>query len=124
MRIRSAGDARGLGLVEVLVVLVIVAALAGFVLHRYVGQTARTVERVQEERPLARARLTADLASLEAVRAPLRVYHAEHGRWPPDRAGVLALLPAPPRFLCPGNDFDYDPATGGVRLTITDPARC
>jgi hypothetical protein len=31
---------------------------------------------------------------------------------------------APPRFQCAGNDFEYDPATGALRLTITDDARC
>jgi hypothetical protein len=27
-------------------------------------------------------------------------------------------------FRCPGNDVDYDPRTGEIRLLITDPARC
>jgi len=39
-------------------------------------------------------------------------------------AGVLALLAAPPRFQCPGNDFEYDAGTGRLRLLIQDPARC
>jgi hypothetical protein len=25
---------------------------------------------------------------------------------------------------CAGGDFDYDPASGSLRLTVTDPGRC
>jgi hypothetical protein len=31
---------------------------------------------------------------------------------------------AAPKFQCAGNDFDYDAATGALRLTITDDTRC
>ena len=37
---------------------------------------------------------------------------------------VVGLLAGPPRFQCPGNDFEYDPATGTLGLTITDDSRC
>jgi len=39
-------------------------------------------------------------------------------------ATVLGLLMAPPKFQCAGNDFEYDPASGTLSLTITDDARC
>ena len=29
-----------------------------------------------------------------------------------------------PVFQCAGNDFDYDPSSGQIRLTVADPARC
>jgi prepilin-type N-terminal cleavage/methylation domain-containing protein len=120
---RPGTDQRGFGLVEILLVLVVVA-VAGAVLYRYVGSTARTVEKIQEERPLARSKLAADQATLDSFQGVLRAYFAEHGRWPADRAAVLALLPGPPRFQCVENDFEYDPASGTLRLLITDSARC
>jgi len=116
-------DARGFGLIEILLVLVIVA-FAGFLFVRYLGSTARTVENIQEERPLTNARLAADQATLASVQDTVRAYAAQHGQWPPDKAAVLALLQAPPRFQCAGNDFEYDAAGGTLRLLVTDSARC
>ena len=111
MRLRRlVGNQRGLGLIEIAVVLVVVA-VAGALVYKYVGSTAKTVEKFQEERPLAHTRLAADQATHE-------------GKWPPDKSAVIALMAGPPRFQCAGGDFDYDAASGAVRLTVTDPARC
>ena len=125
MRLRRlVKDQRGLGLIEIAVVLVVVA-VAGALLYKYVGSTAKTMEKFQEERPLAHARLAADQATLAAMVGALRTYQATNeGKWPPDKSAVVALLAGPPRFQCAGGDFDYDPASGAVRLTVTDPARC
>ena len=125
MRLRRlVGNQRGLGLIEIAVVLVVVA-VAGALVYKYVGSTAKTVEKFQEERPLAHARLAADQATLAALVGALRTYQAMHeGKWPPDKSAVVALLAGPPRFQCAGGDFDYDAASGAVRLTVTDPARC
>ena len=116
-------DAHGFGLIEILLVLVIVA-FAGFLFVRYLGSTARTVEKIQEEHPLTNARLAADQATLASVQDMVRAYQAQHSQWPPDKAAVLALLQAPPRFQCAGNDFEYDAAGGTLRLLVTDSARC
>ena len=113
----------GFGLVEILVVLVVLA-LAGVLLLRYVGSTQKTVEKFQQDRPLANARLMADRATLETLTGLVRSYQAQKGQWPPDRAAVLALLVSAPKFQCAGNDFEYDPATGALRLLITDADRC
>ena len=43
---------------------------------------------------------------------------------PADRDAVLTLLASPPRFQCAGNDFEYDPATGGLSLRVADAGRC
>jgi prepilin-type N-terminal cleavage/methylation domain-containing protein len=121
---RLVGNQRGLGLIEIAVVLVVVA-VAGALLYKYMGSTAKTLEKFQEERPLAHARLAADRATLAAMAGALRTYQAEHeGKWPPDKSAVVALMAGPPRFQCAGGDFDYDPASGEVRLTVTDPVRC
>ena len=116
-------DQRGFGLVEILLVLLVVA-VCGILLLRYVGSTARTVEKLQEERPLAAARLAADQATLASIQGMVQTYQAQNARWPADKAAVLALLPSPPRFQCHGNDFEYDPARGTLWLLMTDSARC
>jgi len=114
---------RGFGLIEIVLVLAVVAA-TGYLLMQYFGSTARTVEKLQQDRPLARSRLAADQATLGSVQGLVRSYQAEKGQWPPDKATVLGLLMAPPAFQCPGNDFQYDPASGTLGLAITDDSRC
>ena len=125
MRLRGlVGHSRGFGLIEIVVVLVVVA-VAGALLYKYMGSTAKTMEKFQEERPLAHARLAADRATLAAMVGALRTYQVEHeGKWPPDKSAAAALMAGPPRFQCAGGDFDYDPASGAVSLTVTDPLRC
>ena len=120
---RSAGGPSGMGLIEVAIALVVMA-VAGFLVTRYVGFTASTVKTVQEERPLAHTRLAADQATLATMRGLVRTYQAQHGQPPADKATVLGLLAGPPRFQCTGNDVAYDPATGTLRLLVDDAARC
>ena len=114
---------RGFGYIEVALVLAVVAATS-YVVMQYVTSTTKTIEQVQQDRPLAKARLIADRATLQTIQTAVRNYQAEHGQLPPDRAAVLGLLMAPPVFQCAGNDFVYEPATGTLRLTIADDAAC
>jgi hypothetical protein len=114
---------RGVGLIEIVIVLLVVA-VASYLLMQYVGSTAKTAATLKQERPLDRTRLAADRATLTAIQAAVRTYQAEKEHPPPDKATVLALLMAPPRFQCAGNDFEYDVTSGTVSLTITDDARC
>ena len=114
---------RGFGYIEIALVLAVVAA-SGYVFVQYFASTTKAVEQMQQDRPLARARLIADRSTLQALQIAVRNYQAENGRLPPDKATVLGLLMAPPNFQCPGNDFEYDPASGTLSLTITDDARC
>ena len=114
---------RGFGFIEIILVLAVVA-VGGYLLMQYFGSTAKTVEKFQQERPIARAKLAADQATLDSIQGMVRNYQAEHGQWPPDKAAVLGLLAGPLRLQCPGNDLEYDPAMGALRLTITDAGRC
>ena len=83
-------------------------AIVGTLLYRYVGSTAKQVEKFKEDRPLAHARLAADQATLASMQQALQTYRATNeGKLPPDKAGVVALLAGPPRFQCEGGDFDY-----------------
>ena len=115
---------KGLGLIEILVVLVIVGAITGIVLRQYMSSTVKTVEQFQQNKPIAFGKVVADQATLSTIRTQLDLYRAQHERFPADKTAVLALLAGPPRFQCPGNDFEYDPATGRISLLIQDPARC
>jgi len=114
---------RGFGYIEIVIVMAVVA-VAGYLLMQYFTSTAKTVEKMQQDRPLARAKLAADQATLTSVQGLVRSYQADKGQFPPDKATVVGLLASPPRFQCPGNDFDYDPATGSLGLTINDDSRC
>ncbi len=114
---------RGFGFIEIVIVVAVVA-VAGFLIMQYFTSTAKTVEKLQQERPLARTRLAADQATLASVQGLVRNYQAEKGQWPSDKAAVLGLLVSAPKFQCPGNDFNYEPATGALNLTITDDSRC
>ncbi len=120
---RARADQRGFGFIEIVLVLAVVAVV-GYLLFQYFASTAKTVEKLQQDRPLARTRLAADQATLDSVQGIVRAYQAQNGRWPTDKAAVLGLLASPPKFQCAGNDFEYDPATGSLSLAITDDARC
>jgi prepilin-type N-terminal cleavage/methylation domain-containing protein len=115
---------RGFGAIEILIALLIVGVIVGVVLKQYMSSTARSIEQFQEQKPIAFGKVTADQATLGTVRTALDLYRAQHEQWPADKAAVLALLPSPPRFQCPGNDFEYDAGTGSIRLLIQDSARC
>ena len=114
---------RGFGLIEILIVAAVLA-LGGYFLMQYIGASARSVETLKQERPIDRSRLAADRATLATLQGVVRAYQAEKGQWPPDKAAVLALLAGPPALQCAGNDFEYDPASGALSLTITDDTRC
>jgi len=114
---------RGIGLVEIAIVLVVLA-FVGAVLYAYLASTSKTLETLREERPLSGARLVADRATLTAIRSTLQVYYGLNGAWPPTKEAVMALLNPPPNFQCGGNDFTYDPATGQVTLAIDELSRC
>jgi len=114
---------RGFGLIEILIVVAVVA-LAGYFIMQYLGSTAKTVEKLQQNRPIDRSKLAADRVTLGTLQGLVRNYQAEKGQWPPDKAAVLGLLMAPPKLRCAGNDFEYDPTTGTLSLTVADDARC
>lgn len=114
---------RGFSLVEIAIVLVVLA-IVGSILYAYLGSTSKTLEKLQEERPLSQARLTADRATLVAIRTALNVYYGLNSTWPPSKEAIAALLSPPPNFQCEGNDYNYDQATGQVSLVIDDLSRC
>jgi prepilin-type N-terminal cleavage/methylation domain-containing protein len=113
----------GFGLVEVLVVAVILVVLGGL-LYQYFVSTTKTVETIQQQKPMSAARLAADRATVAAIRTSLQLYFGQHGGYPPSKEVVATLLNPPPSFQCEGNDYRYEAATGLVTLVIDDPARC
>lgn len=122
----SSGTRRGqsgFGLLEVLVVAVILAVVGSF-LYQYFVSTARTVQTIQQQKPMSTARLAADRATVAAIRTSLQLYFGQHGAYPPSKDVVATLLNPPPSFQCEGNDYRYEPATGLVTLVIDDASRC
>jgi prepilin-type N-terminal cleavage/methylation domain-containing protein len=113
----------GFGLVEILVVAVILAVVGAF-LYQYFVSTTKTVETIQQQRPMSAARLAADRATVAAIRTSLQLYFGQHGGYPPSKDVVATLLNPPPSFQCEGNDYRYEPATGLVTLVIDDADRC
>jgi type II secretory pathway pseudopilin PulG len=113
----------GVGLVEILVVAVILAVVGAF-LYQYFVSTTKTVETIQQQRPMSAARLAADRATVAAIRTSLQLYFGQHGAYPPSKDVVATLLNPPPSFQCEGNDYRYEPATGLVTLVIDDADRC
>jgi type II secretory pathway pseudopilin PulG len=110
-------------LIEILVVAVILAIVGAF-LYQYLVSTTRTVETIQQQKPMSAARLAADRATVAAIRTSLTLYFAQHGAYPPSKDVVATLLNPPPAFQCEGNDYRYEPATGLVTLVIDDAASC
>ena len=74
---RPGRDQRGFGLIEIVLVLVVVA-VSGYLLMQYFGSTAKTVETLQQERPLERTKLAADQATLASVQGMVRTYQAQN----------------------------------------------
>src|SRR5204863_9472708 len=101
---------RGFGFIEIIIVVAIVA-VAGFLLMQYFSSTAKTVEKLQQDRPLARTRLVADQATLASVQGLVRNYQAEKGQWPPDKGAVPVLLGSAPKVQFRGSDFNQQPAS-------------
>jgi len=66
-----------------LVVLVVAAASTG--LYAYLAATRTSLDTMSAERPLAHARLAADLSTLAAIRTQIDVYRSVHGQRPASR---------------------------------------
>jgi type II secretory pathway pseudopilin PulG len=109
--------------VEILVVAVILAVVGAF-LYQYFVSTTKTVETIQQQKPMSAARLAADRATVAAIRTSLQLYFGQHGTYPPSKDVVATLLNPPPSFQCEGNDYRYEPATGLVTLVIDEANRC
>jgi prepilin-type N-terminal cleavage/methylation domain-containing protein len=120
---RARRGQQGFGLVEILVVAVVLAVIGTF-LYQYFLSTTKTVEIIQQQKPMSAARLAADRATVAAIRTSLQLYFGEHSGYPPSKDVVATLLNPPPSFQCEGNDFRYEPSTGQVTLVIDDVNRC
>ena len=66
----------GSGLVEILVVAVILA-VAGAFLYQSFASTTKTVETIQQQKPMSAARLAADRATVAAIQTSLQLYFGQ-----------------------------------------------
>lgn len=88
---RRCAPGAGFTLLELLVVMVIIGLLAGFVAPRYFGQIGKS------ETKLARAQIN-------ALEKAIDQYRIDTGRFPPQDAGLVALVSRPnnePRWAGP-----------------------
>jgi prepilin-type N-terminal cleavage/methylation domain-containing protein len=106
----------GFGLVEILVVVVILAVAGAF--YQYFLSTTKTVETIQQQKPMSAARLAADRATVATIRTSLQLYLARHGGYRRARRVVGTLLNPPPAFQCeerlplrPGNRWGHAPSS-------------
>jgi len=109
------GKVRAFGLVELLVVLVVLIAIAAFVIPRYTGSRVTGVK--QAGSPVASARdavCRTNLGSVRQALAAARAVESEDG--PPQSLEEVPGVPAELR-RCPegGEPYAYSASTGAVR---------
>jgi prepilin-type N-terminal cleavage/methylation domain-containing protein len=104
---------QGLTLIEIMIVVAIIAVIAGISLVAW--QNAQK-----------KARLSADLGTVAAMRSAVAMYYGKHnGNFPPNAPMVQSLiLPNPPVFQCPGQAYTYESSNGMIRLTVNDVSLC
>ena len=103
---------RGITLIELMVVLVIIAIIAGIVIALYQDLNRKT-------------RLVADKGTGAAIRSALSIYYSKHDGNFPTKAMLSTLVqPSPPVFQCPGQDYTVNANTGEIALTVNDAALC
>jgi len=113
MRRAGVRNQRGLTLIEIMIVVAIIAVIAGIALTAWQDVQRKT-------------RFSADLGTVAAIRSAVSMYYGKHnGSFPPSLAVVQSLIiPDPPIFQCPGNTYTYDASNGMITMAVTDPSAC
>ncbi len=108
------GKARGLNLIELLVVLVVIAAIAAYVWPRYMGGKGSGPARYTG--PVTQARDTVCRSNLTQARSSIEALSASDPDGRPPQSIVDLGLPAELQ-RCPagGEQYRYDPATGRIQ---------
>lgn len=104
----------GLNLIELLVVLVVIIAIAAYIWPRYVGSRSKPAERYTG--PVAQARDVVCQSNLNQLRASIQA--ASMGDADARPPSDISELHMPAEMLkCPtgGEPYRYDPATGRVQ---------
>lgn len=110
--VRRPRNERGITLVELMVVVAILAVLAGLVISLY--------QDVQKK-----SRLAADQATAAASRSAVAIYFGKHNGNFPDNATMYVLTtPSPPIFQCTGGTVTVNANSGLVTYTPNDIASC
>lgn len=102
---------RGVTLVELMVVVSVIAVIAGIAMTVY--------QNIQQ-----RARLSADQAVVSAMRSAISIYYGQHNGAFPGSPGVY-VNPTPPVFRCASLTYSYSATVGELQITSTnDVADC
>jgi prepilin-type N-terminal cleavage/methylation domain-containing protein len=108
---RSAGDERGITLVELMVVVTIIAIISAIAITLY-----QDVQR--------RAKLAADEGVIAAMNSAISIYYGKHNGNFPDSPGSY-ISPSPPIFQCTASGFDYSyDGNGLISITTRDVSQC
>jgi type IV pilus assembly protein PilA len=98
--------ARGVTLIELMVVVAIIGVLLAIAISLY-------------QQAQARARLAADHGVLGAMRSAITIYYGKHeGRFPASPGNYV--VPTPPLFQCAALTYSYDASTGLLSVTSTN----
>lgn len=119
---------KGFGLIELLVVVVLIAALAGVYFVWFSPKRARALKNAVESgnptqvptgpqtvlgQALQKGQSVECMNNLRQLRQAIQIYVADNGTYPPN----LQALNLPNMIRCPvtGQPYQYDPKTGTVR---------
>lgn len=108
-----ARNPQGMTLIEIMIVVAIIAVIAGIAL-------------VSWQNAQKKARLAADLGTVAAMRSAVSMYYGKrNGNFPPNTTILQSLiLPSPPVFQCPGQGYTYESSNGMIRLAVNDVSLC
>lgn len=108
----SRRNERGLTLIELMIVVAIIAIIAGIIVALYQDLDRKT-------------RLVADKGTAAALRSALSIYYSKHdGNFPTKVMLDTLVQPSPPIFQCSGQSYTVDGTTGALALSVNDQAQC
>lgn len=105
-------DSRGMALISIIISLLIMALLVYVALTLYSGGKDNATETITA--PIERSRAVQCFAQIRKVETAIKMYLAEHGRYPSSLNEIEDLTKED--FYCPvtNNPYNYNPGTGKI----------
>jgi len=109
----SENNARGFGLIGLLVVALIIAAIAVYMVPKYIGESGSVKNRI--DTPIKRAESVDCMNNLAQIRSAVTMYRAENEQYPAS-LNALAQYMKGGSVACPVSrqPYNYDPSDGRV----------
>jgi len=104
----------GFGLIEMLVVIVIIALLAIYLIPKYTGINGTNKDKINA--PVKRAEGVSCINNLQQVRNAITLYTSQNDGQFPSSLDAISSGMGSSMFKCPvsGIQYNYDPASGRV----------